>query len=71
MLDRFLSGVLWLLVMTMISVVGGAALVFGYQGVFNLCAGKTPSGCFALGLGLVLAIGAFMLCRHGNDLMDR
>ena len=71
MIDRFLSGVLWLLVMTMISGVGGAALVFGFQGVFSLCAGKIPSGCFALGLGLVLASGAFVLCRHCNDLMDR
>jgi hypothetical protein len=71
MLDRLLNGALWLAVMGLITATAGASLLLGYRGLFNLCAGRYPSGGIAVGVGLALAGASYLLCRHGNDLMDR
>ena len=71
MFDRLLNSALWLTVMGMISISGGAALLLGYRGLFSLCAGHYNTGAISVAIGTGLAGGTYLLCRHCNDLMDR
>jgi hypothetical protein len=71
MFDRLLNGALWLAVMGMITATTGAALILGYRGLFTLCAGRYPAGSVTVAAGVGLAAASYLLCRHGNDLMDR
>ena len=71
MFNRMLSGALWLVVVGMITATAGAALILGYRGVFDLCAGRLNVGSITLAIGVALAGGSYLLARHGNDLMDR
>ena len=71
MFDRLLNGALWLAVMGMITATAGAALILAYRGLFTLCTGRYPAGSIAITGGIALAMASYLLCRHGNDLMDR
>ena len=71
MLDRLLNTALWLTVMGMISTSAAAALIVGYHGLFNICAGRYHGGAFAVAVGVALAGSSYVLFRHCNDLIDR
>jgi hypothetical protein len=71
MFDRLLNGGLWLAVMGLITASAGAALMLAYRGLFNLCAGRYRAGSATVAAGIGLAAASYLLCRHGNDLMDR
>ena len=71
MFDRLLNVFLWLVVMGLITSTAGSALILGYRGTFILCTGRYPTGVMAIGLAALLASASYILCRNGNDLMDR
>lgn len=71
MMDQLLSRLLWMVVMGLIVATGGAALCLLYNGLLLLCWGQFPVAAGFLPLTLLLAGACYLLCRHGNDLMDR
>jgi hypothetical protein len=71
MFDRLLNSLLWVVVMSLIASTAIAGLILSYRGILHFCSGRLPSGASAIGAGAVLAFFSYLLCRHGNDLMDR
>ena len=70
-MDRVLSQLLWLTAMGLIVLTAGGALMFSYAGMFRFFAMDWSRGAAGIGAGVVLGIGSYLLCRNGNDLMDR
>ncbi|HEY8665841.1 MAG TPA: hypothetical protein VIL86_04205 [Tepidisphaeraceae bacterium] len=71
MLDRILWRFLWLIIMALITATAGAGLMLAYSGLFQLVGKHVVPGATSMGMALVLSIACYLLCRHGNDLMDR
>jgi len=71
MTDRLLSRCLWLLIMAMIAGSALGSLILMYSGLFTLIGRQFLMGSIAVGSGVVLGVGAWLLCKHSEDLMDR
>lgn len=70
MLNRLVSGALRMLIMSAIMLLAGATLVCAHSGVLRLCMGMPRAGVTYLGIAAGLAIGAWVLIRYRNDLVD-
>ena len=53
-----------------ITLMAGATLVCAHAGVLRLCMGSPTAGATFLGVSAALAIGASLLIRYRNDLVD-
>ena len=71
MTDRLLSRCLWLLIMILIASSAMGSLVLMYSGLFNLINQRFQAGSATASAGVMLGVGAWMLCKHSEDLMDR
>lgn len=71
MMDRVLSRLLWLLVMGLIVGCGGGATSLLYGGILQLCGGQVTPGLIQLSGAALPSAACYLLCRYGNDLMDR
>ena len=56
--------------MSAITLMAGATLVCAHAGVLRLCMGTPSAGIPFLGIAAALAIGAMLLIRYRNDLVD-
>ena len=70
MLNRLISGALRTLIMSAIMLMAGATLVCAHAGVLRFCMGTPRAGIILLGVSAALAIGAWVLIRYRNDLVD-
>jgi hypothetical protein len=71
MTDRLLARCLWLLIMALIAGSALGSLILMYSGLFSLIGRQFLMGGIVVGSGVVLGAGAWMLCKHSEDLMDR
>ena len=71
MTDRLLARCLWLLIMALIAGCAMGGLVLMYSGLFNLIGRRFQTGGVVIAAGVVLGAGAWLLCKHSEDLMDR
>ena len=71
MTDRLLARCLWLLIMALIAGAALGSLILMYSGLFTLIGQQFLIGGIAVGSGVVLGVGAWLLCKHSEDLMDR
>jgi hypothetical protein len=71
MLDRLLQSLLWLSVMGLIMVCGGASVFCGYNALLRLLSRHLDEACPSLLIGVGFVIATWMLCRHADELMDR
>jgi hypothetical protein len=46
-------------------------LVMMYSGLFKMISMQPKSGGIVLGVGVVLGLGCWLLCKHSDDLIDR
>ena len=70
-MDRLLNVLMWGTVMGLIMTTACASLYFTYSGAIQLFGGEGGRSAVGLTLGPMLALAAYLLCRHGNDLLDR
>jgi hypothetical protein len=70
MLNRLVSGALRTVIMSAIMLMAGAMLVCAHAGVLRLCMGVPRAGITFLGIAVALAVGAWVLIRYRNDLVD-
>jgi hypothetical protein len=47
------------------------SLILMYSGLFNLIGQQFLMGGIIVASGIVLAVAAWLLCKHSEDLMDR
>jgi polyferredoxin len=71
MTDRLLARCLWLLIMALIAGSALGSLILMYSGLFSLIGHRFLMGGIVVASGMVLGVGAWMLCKHSEDLMDR
>ena len=71
MSDRLLSRCLWLVMMCLITASAMGSLVMLYSGLFNLITRQFESGGTVFGVGILLGVGCWVLCKHCDDLVDR
>lgn len=71
MTDRLLARCLWLLIMTLIAGSAMGSLILMYSGLFKLIGRRFEVGGAVVGAGIVLGVGAWLLAKHSEDLMDR
>jgi hypothetical protein len=71
MTDRLLARCLWFMIMALIAGSALGSLILMYSGLFTLIGQQFLIGGIAVGSGVVLGVGAWMLCKHSEDLMDR
>lgn len=69
MSERIVNSAWWTTIMLMIGIAAAVALFVGYRGLFELLGGRWSSGTAAIATSIAAATGAFMLCRHRNDLL--
>jgi hypothetical protein len=67
---RLITGALRALIMSAITLLAGATLVCAHAGILRLCMGTITPGITFLGVAAGLAIGAAVLIRYRNDLVD-
>lgn len=70
MIDRFVSGALHLVVMSIIATLAAGALVCAHWGLLLLIGGTSKGGCGLLAGGAGAAIAAALLIRYRNDLVE-
>lgn len=70
MANRLISGALRVVIMSAIMLMAGATLVCAHAGILRLCMGTPREGIAFLGISAGLAIGAAVLIRYRNDLVD-
>lgn len=70
MLNRLISGALRAVIMSAITLMAGATLVCAHTGILRMCMGTPRAGAAFLGVAAGLAIGAAVLIRYRNDLVD-
>ena len=71
MTDRLLARCLWLLIMALIAGSALGSLILMYSGLFSLLGRRFQAGGAVVSAGVVLGMGAWLLCKHSEDLMDR
>ena len=71
MVDRILSGMLNLVIVTLISTLSAAALGCAHWGALRILGGTWYAGAALLVTSVGLAMAAWMLIRNRNDLVDR
>jgi polyferredoxin len=71
MTDRLLARCLWFLIMALIAGSALGSLILMYSGLFTLIGHRFQMGGVVVASGVVLGVGAWMLCTHSEDLMDR
>ncbi len=71
MLNRILSSVLNLAIMTSICLLAAATLICAHWGVLRILSGAGPDGGYLLGTASFLAVAAAFMIRNRNDLADR
>jgi hypothetical protein len=69
--DRLLSCLLCGVVITLITATAGASLWLLYTGILRLCNAQFPPAAIMILIAALPAGACYVLCRHGNDLMDR
>ena len=67
MTDRLLARCLWLLIMALIAGSALGSLILMYSGLFTLIGRQFLMGGIAVGSGVVLGAGAWLLCKHRSD----
>lgn len=70
MVHHLISGALRAVIMSAITLMAGATLVCAHAGILRLCMGTPGPGITFLGVAGGLAIGAAVLIRYRNDLVD-
>ncbi|HEY7119053.1 MAG TPA: hypothetical protein VH475_20855 [Tepidisphaeraceae bacterium] len=71
MTDRLIFRCLWLLIMALIAGAGMGSLILIYSGLFKLLGRQFEAGGTVVGAGVILGVGAWVLCKHSDDLIDR
>jgi hypothetical protein len=68
MLDRMLQGLLSAAILGMILACTLSGLGIGYAGVLRLLSGGPLQAGLYIAAGSALSVGAYLLCRHKQDL---
>lgn len=71
MIDRLLNATLRLTIIGFIMLMAGVTLIIAYRGLLDLCTLHYCLSVTWLGLSTLLGTASLILCRYGNDLMDR
>ncbi len=71
MMDRLLVTLLNLTVVTLITAVAAASLILGYSGLLLLLGAHFVGGSAYMTAATGFALGALVLVRNRNDLVDR
>jgi hypothetical protein len=71
MTDRLLCRCLWLVIMALIAGAALGSLILIYSGLFKLLGLQLGAGGAVTGAGIALGVGAWVLCKHSDDLIDR
>ncbi len=71
MIDRILARALWLTIIGLITAAATAGLLLCFRGIVLACGNQLHTGGMAMGVGAALTVIAYLLARHGDDLMDR
>lgn len=70
MFDRLLAYILKCTILGLIAGCAGGALLLCYNGLFSLVGAEPYVGLGMFGGGVLLAVFAYQLCRHRNELID-
>lgn len=71
MMDRLLSTLLNVIIVSLISGIATASLIFGYWGLMELLNARLHGGAIHVLASAGFAFGAMALVRNRNDLVDR
>jgi hypothetical protein len=71
MSERLVYRFLWLTVFGLIVASAMGCLIFLYSGIFKLITQQFAAAGTVLGLGILLGVACWVLCRHCDDLIDR
>jgi hypothetical protein len=67
-MDRLLQPILTIQITGLAAVTGTGGLYFGFRGMLELLNSQIAPGIAHLLIGTTMACGAYILCRHRNEL---